>query len=234
LRHTAHLANGDLLAGCFQRGKRRNGRGKATAKPQKAPSNQGGIEFVDTKNNTEPVNPSVAEAAQAFGVSPSAVSERLVEATAQKLKQFRERPLEDFAPLAVFLDTVHRGGSAFVVAWGWILMVRSGRWASGREPPLPRPRDSFDFHRITAIRRKDILVRRSLIPNAGTGKIFARHLGGGIYPWTGWLHCVGPQRSAMRGSGRNLLNGRHLTREHLSITDGNLLLRARPYWALRG
>ncbi len=56
--------------------------------------------------------------AEAFGVSPSAVSERLVEATTQKLKEFRERPLEDFAPFAVFLDTIHRGGVAFVVALG--------------------------------------------------------------------------------------------------------------------
>ena len=60
----------------------------------------------------------VVGAAQAFGVSPSAVSERLVEATAQKLKEFRERRLEDFAVFAAFLDTVHRGGTAFVVALG--------------------------------------------------------------------------------------------------------------------
>jgi transposase-like protein len=60
----------------------------------------------------------VVGAAEAFGVSPSAVSERLVEATSQKLKEFRERSLEDFAPFAVFLDTIHRGGVAFVVALG--------------------------------------------------------------------------------------------------------------------
>jgi len=60
----------------------------------------------------------VVGAAAAFGVSPSAISEHLVEATTHKLKEFRERRLEDFAPLAVFLDTVHRGGTAFVVALG--------------------------------------------------------------------------------------------------------------------
>jgi transposase-like protein len=60
----------------------------------------------------------LVNAAEAFGVSPSAVSERLVEATSQKLKQFRERRLEDFHPFAVFIDTVHRGGVAFVVALG--------------------------------------------------------------------------------------------------------------------
>jgi putative transposase len=60
----------------------------------------------------------LVNAAEAFGVSPSAVSERLVEATSQKLKEFRERRLEDFAPFALFIDTVHRGGVAFVVALG--------------------------------------------------------------------------------------------------------------------
>lgn len=60
----------------------------------------------------------VVGAAEAFGVSPSAVSEHLVQATSQKLKDFRERPLGDFAPFAVFLDTIHRGGIAFVVALG--------------------------------------------------------------------------------------------------------------------
>jgi transposase-like protein len=60
----------------------------------------------------------VVGAAEAFGISPSAISERLVEATTHKLKEFRERRLEDFVPFAVFLDTVHRGGGAFVVALG--------------------------------------------------------------------------------------------------------------------
>jgi len=56
--------------------------------------------------------------AQAFGVSPSSVSQRLVEVTTKKLKEFKERRLEDFTPFAVFIDTVHRGGNAFVVALG--------------------------------------------------------------------------------------------------------------------
>ncbi len=60
----------------------------------------------------------LVNAAEAFGVSPSAVSERLVEASTKKLKEFRERRWEDFKPFAVFLDTVHRGGTAFVVALG--------------------------------------------------------------------------------------------------------------------
>jgi putative transposase len=74
--------------------------------------------------------------AEAFGVSPSAVSERLVEATSQKLKEFRERRLEDFVPFAVFLDTVHRGGMAFVVALGLDLQGQKrvlGFWEGATE-----------------------------------------------------------------------------------------------------
>ncbi len=60
----------------------------------------------------------VVEAAQAFGVSPSAVSQHLIEVTTQKLQDFKERSLTNFNPFALFLDTIHRGGEAFVVALG--------------------------------------------------------------------------------------------------------------------
>jgi putative transposase len=60
----------------------------------------------------------LVNAAEAFGVSPSAVSEHLVEATTRQLQEFRERRLEDLAVLAVFIDTIHRGGRAFTVALG--------------------------------------------------------------------------------------------------------------------
>ena len=50
--------------------------------------------------------------------TPSSVSRHLVEATAKQLKQFQERRLEDFSLFAMYLDTVHRGGQAFVVALG--------------------------------------------------------------------------------------------------------------------
>jgi putative transposase len=42
----------------------------------------------------------------------------LVEATSKQLKEFSERDLSEFDPFAVFLDTVHRGGKAFIVALG--------------------------------------------------------------------------------------------------------------------
>ena len=60
----------------------------------------------------------VTNAGKAFGVTPSSVSRHLVEATATRLKQFQERRLEDFSLFAMYLDTVHRGGQAFVVALG--------------------------------------------------------------------------------------------------------------------
>jgi len=60
----------------------------------------------------------VIEAANAFGVSPTAISNKIIELTAQKLRQFKERRLEKFLPFAIFIDTIHRGGEAFLVALG--------------------------------------------------------------------------------------------------------------------
>lgn len=60
----------------------------------------------------------VIDSAQAFGVSPSSVSQKMVSLTAQKLKAFQERSLAEFTPFAIFLDTIHRGGEAFLVALG--------------------------------------------------------------------------------------------------------------------
>lgn len=58
----------------------------------------------------------VHEMTGAFGVSPSSISRQLVIATEAKLAEFRERPLIKHLPFAIFLDTVHRGGRAFIVA----------------------------------------------------------------------------------------------------------------------
>ena len=60
----------------------------------------------------------VISSAEAFGVSPTSVSRKLVELTAQKLEEFKERSLSDCKPFAIFLDTIHRGGEAFLVALG--------------------------------------------------------------------------------------------------------------------
>jgi putative transposase len=68
----------------------------------------------------------VVDAAKAFGVSASSVSRHIVAATAKQLQEFQERSLASFTPFAIFLDTVHRGGEAFISP------VRSRHWASGR------------------------------------------------------------------------------------------------------
>lgn len=60
----------------------------------------------------------VTKAAEAFGVSPSSVSRHFVKASAKKLKEFVERDLSGFDPFAIMIDTVHRGGMAFIVALG--------------------------------------------------------------------------------------------------------------------
>jgi len=60
----------------------------------------------------------VEDISQSFGISPSTISKRLVEATAEKLRELRERDLSDFEAFAIFLDTVHRGKAAFTVALG--------------------------------------------------------------------------------------------------------------------
>ena len=60
----------------------------------------------------------VTKAAEAFGVSPSSVSRHFVKASAKKLKEFVERDLSTFDPFAIMIDTVHRGGMAFIVALG--------------------------------------------------------------------------------------------------------------------
>jgi len=58
------------------------------------------------------------EAAGAFGVSPGTVSRHVVEVTVQRLREFKERALSDMVPFAVFIDTIHRGGEAFLIALG--------------------------------------------------------------------------------------------------------------------
>ena len=60
----------------------------------------------------------VIEAANAFGVSASSVSRHIVAVTSKKLKEFKERDLSEFRAFAVFIDTVHRAGQAFMVALG--------------------------------------------------------------------------------------------------------------------
>lgn len=60
----------------------------------------------------------ILNAANAFGVSPSSISKKVVEASAAKLNEFQTRSLSAFKPFAIFLDTVHEGGEAFINALG--------------------------------------------------------------------------------------------------------------------
>lgn len=71
----------------------------------------------------------VTETAQAFGVSPSSISRHFVEVSGTKLKEFLERDLSKIDPFAILLDTVYRGGVAFIVALG--IDLSGEKWALG-------------------------------------------------------------------------------------------------------
>lgn len=60
----------------------------------------------------------ITELGEEFGVSPSSISNRLIEATTERLKSLRERDLSDFQAFAIFIDTIHRGDAAFIIALG--------------------------------------------------------------------------------------------------------------------
>jgi transposase-like protein len=60
----------------------------------------------------------VTQAGKSFGVTRSSVSRHVVEATAKQLRELKERRLDDWELFAMFIDTIHRGGAAFVVALG--------------------------------------------------------------------------------------------------------------------
>ena len=95
----------------------------------------------------------VLQAGEALGVSASTVSRKLVDLTATKLKAFQERSLADFKPFALFLDTIHRGGEAFLVALGVDL--------SGQKMALGFWQGSSENHEICEALFRD-LERRGL------------------------------------------------------------------------
>jgi transposase-like protein len=71
----------------------------------------------------------VLETAGAFGISPSSVSNRFVEATSREVRELLERDLRGIDLFALVLDTVYRGGVAFVVAVG--MDVSGKKWVLG-------------------------------------------------------------------------------------------------------
>lgn len=60
----------------------------------------------------------IEDASERLGVSASSVSRHLALAGAKRLEEFRERKLEGFDPFAIFIDSIHRGGTVFIVALG--------------------------------------------------------------------------------------------------------------------
>ena len=60
----------------------------------------------------------VLETANTLGVSSSCVSSHIVEITSKKLKEFKERDLSNFECFAMIIDTIHRGGVAFMAPLG--------------------------------------------------------------------------------------------------------------------
>jgi transposase-like protein len=95
-----------------------------------------------------------------------------VELTAAKLKTFQERSLKDVTLSARFLDTIHRGGEAFVVALGVDV--------SGEKMALGLWQDSSENHEICEAWFRDLehrglaLARRILfVTDGGSGLIKA-------------------------------------------------------------
>jgi len=61
-------------------------------------------------------NETLQETAEKLGVSKSSISRRMIEASSKSLKEFIERDLSAIRTFAIYLDTVHRGNSAYIVA----------------------------------------------------------------------------------------------------------------------
>ena len=68
--------------------------------------------------STQKYEETVLDAANAFGVSTSSVSKRVIEASSKQLSELQNRSLSDFKPFAIFLDSIHQGGEAFVTGLG--------------------------------------------------------------------------------------------------------------------
>jgi putative transposase len=114
----------------------------------------------------------VLQAGEALGVSPSTVSRKLVDLTATKLKEFQERSLGTFKPFAIFLDTIHRGGEAFLVALGVDV--------SGEQMALGFWQGSSENHEIceslfTDLERRGLALSRRIlfVTDGGSGLLKA-------------------------------------------------------------
>ena len=81
---------------------------------------------------------------EAFGISASSVSRRFIKATAKKLKQFRERPLDQDDFVALFIDGKSFAEEEMVIALG---VTIGGLPAAGRPESPCRLRRSGNRER---------------------------------------------------------------------------------------
>lgn len=93
----------------------------------------------------------VLNAAKAFGVSPTSVSKKVIEATSAKLHEFQNRSLADFSAFVIFLDTIHEGGEAFINALGVDVL--------GNKKPLEFWQGSSENHAVCEALFRDLESR---------------------------------------------------------------------------
>ena len=68
--------------------------------------------------STRKYQDTILDTAHALGVSPSSVSRHIVAVTSRNLAMFKERDLTGRNIFAVFIDTIHRAGDAYMVSLG--------------------------------------------------------------------------------------------------------------------
>ena len=90
---------------------------------------------------------------EAFGISASSVSRRFIKATAKKLKQFQERPLDDYDFVALFVD-----GKAFADGE---MVIALGVTMDGEKIPLGFVESATENERVCRQLIQD-LIRRGL------------------------------------------------------------------------
>ena len=95
---------------------------------------------------------------EAFGISASSVSRRFIKATAKKLKQFQERPLDDYDFVALFIDGKSFADEEIVIALGVAM--------DGQKIPLGFVESATENERICRQLIQD-LIRRGLCYDQG-------------------------------------------------------------------
>ena len=159
----------------------------------------------------------VMDAARAFGMSPSAVSQKMVSLTATKLTACQQRSWAEYTPFALFLDTVHWGAEAFLVARGVDL--------SGEKRALGFWHGSSENHEICEALFRD-LARRGLVRSKRI--LFVTDGGSGLRKALRerFGKKLVPQRCAIH-------KGRNLQRHRRSSTATRPISGSRSRWSRR-